>query len=62
MLYNMEQRDKIRILMDALCLKKDVATESGTMAWSIVPTTTSIWTDEEYKKIKNTLFELLQQL
>ncbi len=58
----MEQRDKIRILMDALCLKEDVVTESKLTSWSVVPTRTSIWTNEEYKVIKNMLFEALKNL
>lgn len=48
----MEQRDKIRILMDALCLKEDVVTGERPSSWSVVPTRTSIWTNEEYKVIK----------
>ncbi len=58
----MEQKDKIRILMDALCLKEDIQTESKLSAWSVVPTRTSIWTPDEYKVIKGMLFEALKNL
>lgn len=58
----MEQRDKIRILMDALCLKEDMAPVGSTTAWSVIPTRISIWTNEEYKVIKDMLFEALKNL
>lgn len=58
----MKQRDRIRTLMDALCLKEDVATEGKLTSWSVVPTRTSIWTNEEYKAIKKMLFEALKNL